>query len=209
MFEQSLFGDTKKYLAILVKEDILPEGTYLAGGTAIALQLGHRISYDLDFFTGENFEMEKILEKLSALENFKIDRTDWGTILGSFPNVKFSLFYYKYPLIENTIDFAGIKIASLQDLAASKIGAISSRGTKRDFVDIYYIIKNGNAGALREILDYYGQRFQNLASQKFHIIKSLTYFADADKEEDPKMLIADYSWEKVKESLTDEVRKLI
>jgi len=65
MFEQTLFSDTQKYLALLSKENVLPDDTYLAGGTAIALQLGHRISYDLDFFTPQKFATEETLEKLS------------------------------------------------------------------------------------------------------------------------------------------------
>lgn len=209
MFEQVLPGNTQKYLALLAEKNILPSKTYLAGGTAIALQLGHRISYDLDFFSCEEFKTEKVLEELKRIEGFKLDRTDWGTILGNFPNCKFSLFYYQYPLIEETKDYLGIKIAGLKDLAASKIGAISSRGTKRDFVDIYYILKNAKVGNLQDFLVYYDSRFKNLASQKIHILKSLQYFTDADQEEDPKMLVSDYSWEKVKQFLIFEVEKLV
>lgn len=209
MFEQALYGDTKKYLAILVKENILPKDTYLAGGTAVALHLGHRVSYDLDFFTLKEFKAEGVLKKLKNITDFKLDRTDCGTILGNFPTVKFSLFYYQYPLIENTADYLGIKIASLKDLAASKIGAISSRGTKRDFIDLYYILQSSQVGNLSDFLSYYDRRFQNLASQKVHILKSLEYFDDANKEEDPKMLADDYSWEEVKRVLQEEIKKLI
>ncbi len=209
MFEQVLFGDTKKYLALLAQKNILPAGTYLAGGTAIALQLGHRISYDLDFFTPEKFKTEETLEVLKNISDFKLDRTAWGTILGNFSSCKFSLFYYQYPLIEKTTNYLGIKIASLKDLAASKIGAVSSRGTKRDFIDIYYILQGGQAGSLQDFLSDYNARFKNLASQRIHILKSLEYFADADKDEDPKMLVPDYSWEEVKKILKEEVKKLI
>jgi len=209
MFEQVLPGNTQKYLALLAEKNILPSKTYLGGGTAIALQLGHRISYDLDFFSYEEFKTEKVLEDLKRIEGFKLDRTDWGTILGSFPSCKFSLFYYQYPLTEEMKDYLGIKIAGLKDLVASKIGAISSRGTKRDFVDIFYILKKGNVGSLDDFQNYYNQRFQNLATQKIHILKSLEYFEDADKEEDPKMLVDDYSWGKVKKTLQEEVKKLI
>lgn len=209
MFDKVLYGDTKKYLALLAEKNILPQDSYLAGGTAVALQLGHRISYDLDFFSSEQFETEKVLEKLRNTADFKLDRTDWQTILGNFPDCKFSLFYYQYPLIENPKDFLGLKIASVKDSVASKIGAISSRGTKRDFTDIYYILKIGNVGTLEDFLSYYDRRFKNLASQKVHILKSLEYFEDADKEEDPKMLVSDYSWDKVKKALKEEVRKLI
>ncbi len=123
--------------------------------------------------------------------------------------MKFSLFYYQYPLIEETIDYQGIAVASLKDLVTSKIGAISSRGTKRDFIDLYYLLQSGKVGNLQDFLEYYDERFKNLASQKVHILKSLNYFTDADREEDPKMLTPDYSWEKVKNTLQEEVEKLI
>lgn len=209
MFDKVLPGNTKKYLALLEKGRILPPKTYLAGGTAVALQLGHRLSFDLDFFTPQKFKVEEVLRKLEKIEGFKIERTARGTILGSLPEVKFSLFYYQYPLIEKSLNYLGIKIASLKDLAATKIGAISSRGTRRDFIDIYYLLKTDSVGDLRESLELYQKRFRNLASIKFHILKSLTYFEDADKEKDPKMLDKDYSWSKVKKFLASEIRKLI
>lgn len=209
MFDQVLPGNTKKYLALLAKKNILPAETYLSGGTAAALQLGHRISYDLDFFTSKKFEIERVLEELKNTNEFKLDRIDWQTILGNFPGCKFSIFYYQYSLIEKPLDYLGIKIASLKDLVASKIGAIATRGKKRDFTDLYYILKDGKSGNINDFLLYYDQRFQNLASQRYHIIKSLDYFADADKDEDPKMLVDNYSWEEVKKVLQEEVRKLI
>jgi len=209
MFDEVLLGNTKKYLALLAEKNILPSKAYLAGGTAIALQLGHRISYDLDFFTPSKFQLEEILHKLKIFTEFKLDRTAWGTILGDFPNCKFSLFYYKYPLIESPSDYSGIKIAGLKDLAAGKIGAISSRGTKRDFIDIYYILQSSEVDNLQQCLGFYQKRFRNLSALKFHILKSLTYFEDADKEKDPKMLVKDYSWKEIKKFLSTEVEKLV
>ena len=219
MHSQVLTERTKNTLALLVASKILPVRAYLAGGTAIALHLGHRISLDLDFFTPQQFQTEEVLESLKKIQKFKLSKTDWGTILGDFPSVKFSLFYYQYPLIEKTVNYQGIAVAGLKDLITSKIGAISSRGTKRDFIDLYYILKensarshllkSGRVNSLEDCLAYYNQRFQNLAGQKVHILKSLTYFEDANKEEDPNMLVSDYSWGEVKKFLISEVEKLI
>ena len=205
MYSQVLTERTKNTLALLGKEKILKD-CYLSGGSALALHLGYRLSFDLDFFTPVLFERKKIIQKLEPF-GLKVEREDWGTILGKLGDIKFSLFYYKYPLITETIDYHGIKIASLEDIAAMKIDAVSSRGTKRDFIDLYFLLKK--FGSFDDLLKFYDQKYQKLEANRFHIIKSLEYFGDADREEDPKMLISNYSWEEVKKILQEEVRKLI
>ncbi len=208
MFEQTLPENTRQYLAILARSDCFPPKTYLSGGTAIALQLGHRISYDLDFFTQDIFNLEKVLQSLKNIPTFELDRQDEQTLIGHFSGCRFSLFYYQYPLISPTINFLDIRLAGLKDLAASKISAIASRGAKRDFVDLFYLLESREIGDLSQILIYYNQRFTNLAAQRFHILKSLSYFSDADKEADPMMLISNYSWDKIKSVLISETKKL-
>ena len=88
MFEQTLPGHTKAILALLEKSGIIQKA-YLAGGTALALQLGHRISYDLDFFTREAFDEREFLRGIGKIPDFQPDRIDRGTILGKFKDVKF------------------------------------------------------------------------------------------------------------------------
>lgn len=205
MYSQVLTERTKNTLALLGKEKILKD-CYLAGGSALALHLGHRLSFDLDFFAPVEFERKKIIQQLEPF-GLKVEREDWGTILGKLGDIKFSLFYYKYPLIAETIDYHGINIANLKDIAAMKIDAVSSRGTKRDFIDLYFLLKKFES--IDNLLIFYDQKYQKLDANRFHIIKSLEYFADADKDQDPKMLVSDYSWEEVKKILQEEVRKLI
>lgn len=205
MYSQILTERTKSTLALLGKEEILKD-CYLAGGPALALHLGHRLSFDLDFFTNVEFERKKIIQQLEAF-GLVVEKEDWGTILGKLGDIKFSLFYYKYPLVVDTVDYHGINIASLQDIAAMKIDAISSRGTKRDFTDLYFLVKKFEN--LSELFKFYDQKYKKLEANRFHIIKSLTYFDDADKEENPKMLVPDYSWEEIKKTLKEEVNKLI
>lgn len=205
MFDQVITERTKSSLALLGKEKIL-EKCYMAGGTALALQLGHRLSFDLDFFTPVEFERKELIQKMESF-GLKVDREDWGTILGKIGDIKFSLFHYQYPLVAQTIDYLGNNLASMQDIAAMKIDAIGGRGAKRDFTDLYFLIKK--LGDLQLLLKFYDEKYQKLTANKVHILKSLTYFDDADKEEDPKMLAPDYSWETVKKTLRDEVKKLI
>lgn len=203
MFTKTLSKNAAGALALLGDSKIL-EGAYLAGGTACALQLGHRVSLDLDFFTDKEFNTDFILDQLEKLPGFKLDETARWTILGSFPKVKFSYFYYRYPLIKKTITFSKTNLASLEDIAAMKIDAISSRGTKRDFIDLYFLAKKFS---LEKILEFYDQKYGKLSNNIVHIMRSLDYFADADPQESPKML-EKVSWEEVKKFFQDQITKL-
>src|SRR3989339_2248804 len=98
MFEETISKQSSKNLALLGSSKIL-NNAYLAGGTALALQLGHRISYDLDFFTQEEFDEQILLPEIKKIANFQLEKISWRTILGNFQGVKFSIFYYKYPLL--------------------------------------------------------------------------------------------------------------
>lgn len=204
MFEQTLPGDTKSALALLGESKLL-KNAYLAGGTALALHINHRISYDLDFFTPENFDVNLYIQKLGDL-GLKLERQSEGTILGNIINTKFSLFYYKYPLIDQVDTYQNIDIVGLKDLAAMKINAISSRCTKRDFVDLYYLAKQFS---LKEMFDFYDQKFGALAANQIHLFKSLCYFDDAENDPDPNMIKDEFDWKKIKEFFTREAKALV
>lgn len=205
MFEQVLPGNTKAILALLEKSQVM-ERAYLAGGTALALQLGHRISYDLDFFTQEEFDEQIFLPEIEKISNFQLEQISWRTILGKFQDVKFSIFYYKYPLLYAAKRFGMINIIDIRDIAAMKIAAIASRGTKRDFVDLYFICKE--TVSLPDVIQLYDEKYKNLATTEMHIMKSLVYFADAEPEDMPKMLNK-ADWEDIKKYFENEVKKLI
>jgi len=205
VFEQVLPGNTKAVLALLEKSEVIQKA-YLAGGTALALQLGHRISYDLDFFTQEEFDAEMLLPEIEEISDFQLEKISWRTILGKFEDVKFSIFYYKYPLLYAAKKFGMIKITDIRDIAAMKIAAIASRGTKRDFVDLYFICKE--IVTLPDAIQLYDKKYKNLATTEIHIMKSLVYFEDAESDEMPKML-KKAEWEDVKKYFEDEVRRLV
>ncbi|MEK7376036.1 MAG: nucleotidyl transferase AbiEii/AbiGii toxin family protein [Candidatus Margulisiibacteriota bacterium] len=205
MFEQVLPGNTKEILALLEGSEIV-KNAYLAGGTALALQMGHRISYDLDFFTQEEFNEEKLLSEIRKISDFKPEKISWRTILGTFKDVKFSIFYYEYPLLFPPGIFGQIKVVDISDIAAMKLAAAASRGTKRDFVDLYFICKDHLA--LDECIKLYGRKYKNLDDVKVHLMKSLIFFNDADPEEMPHML-KECKWEKVKQFFISEVKKIM
>ena len=205
MFEQVIPGNTKAILGALEKNEII-QNAYLAGGTAAALQLGHRMSYDLDFFTQKEFDEQMILPEIEKISNFQVETIAWRTILGRFGDVRFSLFYYKYPLLYAAKKFGMVKIADIRDIAAMKIAAIASRGAKRDFVDLYFICKE--VVSLEEAVQLYDKKYKNLAAAKMHILKSLVYFDDAEPDEMPKML-KKAEWKDIRKYFEHEVRKLV
>lgn len=202
MFTNTLSKNAARALAILEDSGVL-SGAYLAGGTACALQLGHRVSLDLDFFSEKEFNTEIILGQLKKLPGFKFDQTEQWTILGSFPKVKFSYFYYQYGLIKKPVLFSKTNLASLEDIAAMKIDAICSRGKKRDFIDLYFLIEKFSS---EHILKYYEKKFGKLSNNIVHIMRSLDYFVDADADDDPQMLIP-VDWEEVKEFFRKETKR--
>lgn len=176
------------------RNEDLPPKSYLGGGTAIALHLGHRQSVDLDWFTQSEFNEKLWQMRWETKWNFNMQGRDWQTLVGEIAGVKTSLFFYKYPLIGDLTLYNGLQIASLKDLAAMKVDAVTSRGTKRDFIDLYFLTKEYGPDLM---LDFYDQKYGNLEERELLIRKALVYFKEADGDEMPHML-ALVDWEKVK-----------
>ena len=193
MFTKTLLPDTIRALKLASKISTV-KNSYLAGGTALALHLGHRFSVDLDFFTREVFDEKTLSGELNPLPDYKEDGTAWRTVWGKINKTKFSLFYYQYPLIKKTVSFEGIQILQKEDIAAMKVHAIEDRGTKRDFFDLFFLAKEFS---LEEMFKFYDLKYGNLKEHFYIILRSLNYFTDAEKDDNPKMLIP-VSWEEVK-----------
>ena len=170
----------------------------------MALHLGHRYSFDLDFFTRTVFDEKTLLSELKTLPEYKEDGTGWRTVWGKVSKTKFSLFYYEHPLIKKTTMFEGIQIIHLEDIAAMKIHALEDRGTKRDFIDLYFLAKKFT---FEQMFKFYNQKYQTLKDHLYIILRSLNYFADAEQDDDPKML-KKVSWEEVKKFFREETIKL-
>ena len=207
MFPEILSETARQSLDTL-KEVPVFQSAYLAGGTALALQLGHRYSYDLDFFTPEKFNENMLTQQLGeTLSDFRLERQEWRTILGYVKDMRFSIFYYKYPLLFSTHEFGGIQIADAKDIAPMKIAAVADRGTKRDFIDLYFLLSVHKVVGLEETLDLYEKKFGNLAQNKVHILKSFVYFDDAEEDAMPQM-IKDVSWNSVKKFFLEQQNAL-
>jgi hypothetical protein len=175
-------------------------GFYLAGGTCLAIRLGHRRSLDLDWFTSSPFESPLRFARRLQQSGvpFTTDRIDAGSLLGRVSNVRVSLLEYPYPILKPATFWPAAKcrLAAIPDLATMKLSAIAQRGSKKDFVDIYALTLRRLP--LRKMLGWYQQKYS--VSDTAHLRYSLLYFGDAETERMPQML-AKADWRTVKRSI--------
>lgn len=171
------------------------ESFYLGGGTAIALQIGHRISEDLDFFTDHQFDEDRLTKEILGFQSLRQYR---GTVHGLLNNVRLSFLYYPVPLIEAPVFWNGIKIAAISDLVGEKFKTVSQRGAKKDFCDLYAIFHT--TLTIQQGCQKFRQRFQSTGLQFYSILKSLCYFEDAESDPDPIWLKPTFltRWEDIK-----------
>lgn len=154
---------------------------YLAGGTALALQLGHRDSVDFDFFTDGKFSPTEIYENLKLsfgeVEIKKIVEDSKTLTVIIDKTIKVSFFYYGYKLLKSVIETEFFNLASVEDIGAMKLSAIVSRAVMKDYVDLYWILKQMT---LKELLAGCQQKFPELETNL--VVKSLVFFDDLEKE---------------------------
>lgn len=174
----------------------------LAGGTALALQIGHRMSYDLDLFGNRPFERQEILDILKGVGQIREVRFSKNIFILEIDNIKVDFVNYSYPLLEEISSEAAYRLLSLQDIAAMKISAITGRGRKRDFFDLYFLMQRF---PLEEMLGYYQQKYAD--GNELMAVRSLVYFGDADDEEDLN-LFQKVDWSTVKNTIEEAVRKI-
>lgn len=161
---------------------------YLGGGTALALYLGHRKSKDFDWFRKgpikDPLRFGKDMQETGIPIRFL--QTDKGTLEGAVNRVRVSLFEYRYPLLQAVSHWPemDMSIASIPDLAAMKLSAITQRGSKKDFIDIFALSRIGMD--LSAMLSAYQTKFET--REIGHVLYSLTYFDDADQERAPVMI---------------------
>ena len=172
----------------------------LVGGTALALQIGHRISVDLDFFGKFEFSKidDKIFQKYDRIEYFRKSK---NINVIEINDIKVDFVNYTYPWLKEPYVEEGIRMAQPEDIAAMKIAAITNRGTRKDFVDLYFLLK---MFSFEKIMQLYNEKYFDASS--FLALKSLTYFADAENDNSVNM-IDNINWEEVKEVISEEVRK--
>jgi hypothetical protein len=179
----------------------------LAGGTALALQVGHRVSVDFDFFTNDEFDPAAILRAVQAtsaeVQSLKLEA---GTAVMIVDGVKVSLFQYPYPFAEPAERFSGATVAGIVDIAGMKLIAIMQRGARRDFVDLYAVLKTT---PFRVIAHNVLQRFGPTLIEPVIIGKALAWFADADAQPDPMYLGKPLQWSAIKRFFRSSVPQFV
>ena len=180
---------------------------YLAGDTALALQLGHRLSVDFDFYTPKEFNIINLVPKIKKIfKNIEIrQKTGKNTFFIEINNIEISFFYYPYKLIKPKIYIQKVALASIPDIAAMKVIAIIQRGTKRDFVDIYYLIKKFS---LSKILKWTQKKYPEY--NEYLCLRALAYFEDAEKIKSKRKLILkdkDLTWAKIKKYIFKQIKE--
>lgn len=206
MFTSKVPPHTQKLLELLVP--LVPPDTYLAGGTALCLHIDHRPSYDLDLYSPQKFnERELITLWQEKLPHFELSYTDTQTIGGKSLDSDVSIFYYQYPHLESPSQFKQLPIASLTDIGAMKVEAISGRGMKRDFYDLYMICRQTNTG-LDHWLYQAKKKFNFTDTYLPHVIKSFTYFEDAETKPE-RAKIVDQEWNQVKDFFITQTKQLV
>ena len=177
------------------------ENTRLVGGTALALQLGHRISDDLDFFGSfdSTCDLSEYFSDIQDVEKTGANRTMQFFNLNG---IKVDFVNLEYPWIKDVVNNDGVRLASIEDIAALKVNAIIGRGTRKDFVDLFFLLKRFS---LKEILSFYEEKYEKRANIQM-ALRSMVFFDDAESDPMPVML-KPFDWSAAKERIQDSVRQ--
>ncbi|RUM42392.1 MAG: hypothetical protein DSY34_01975 [Desulfurobacterium sp.] len=200
----------REALEKLVKSGIT-EGFYLAGGTALLIRYGHRESDDFDFFSffqNKNFDFFRRIKKIPS-EFLEVEELKSDTLIFYLNSVKCSFFEYPYPVLKfpDRFEKLGIYVASDEDIAAMKAVAVIQRGSKKDFFDLYFLIKKNN-WQLERIITFCKEKYGNVFPEPA-FLKALTYFKEAELESYKDI---DVEWNSIKnffiKTVTDYVTSL-
>jgi hypothetical protein len=176
-------------------------GFALAGGTSLALRFGHRVSVDLDFFTGDNTEPADWLKYLKVGPE-AITGIAEGTLQLVVHGIKVEFLRHAYPILSEPETIDQVKMWSIQDVAAMKLNAIANRGSKKDFCDLAALL---DRIPLDTMIGYYKAKYQPYSL--LMVIRSLAWFDDAESEPDP-ILLGGHSWSAIKERVSTAIRLL-
>jgi predicted nucleotidyltransferase component of viral defense system len=201
MHTETLAPNTQKVFQKLGTLDVI-KPFYLSGGTALALYLGHRESEDLDFFSKEDFNPQKLQQDLENSIKLSGVSQDKGTFDCYAENVKLQFLHYPYKLISKPTLWNGVTISAVADIACTKLITISSRGSKKDFIDLYFILQTFS---LDELFSLISKKYHQVDYNLLHILKSLVFFETAEEQPVPKMH-KNVSWAEVKKFLTETTK---
>jgi hypothetical protein len=181
-------------------------GWTLAGGTGLALQLGHRLSDDFDFFRSSRFQRQALHSALRKLGECEVLQEEAGTLTVLLRKVKLSFFRAQEPLLFEVSPFSFFRLADVRDIALMKMIAVMNRGSRKDFVDLYCLLRR--EGSLADYLEWLPEKYGPGRVNPYQLLQSLTWFEEAEAEPMPRML-EPLDWGECKAFFLREARGLV
>ena len=175
----------------------------LVGGTALALQTGHRKSIAIDLFGEIDADEFEVLSQVNSISQATTLKKSKNINVFLLNGIKVDIVNYPYPWLSPAVERNDLVLAGIEDIAAMKLSAITGRGTRKDFIDMFFLLKRFS---LDQMLHFYRQKYPE--GTEFLVIKSLTYFEDAEQDEFPIMLIQQ-DWENIKHQIKSAVNKYL
>ena len=200
LHHETIEPHTLELLKKLLELPVL-SNTRLVGGTALALQIGHRVSVDIDLFGEIQTDRTDLLQQLSPVGKVLQLKESPNIHIFSIDGIKVDIVNYPYPWLFPFKTGNNIRLAALEDICAMKLAAVTGRGSKKDFIDIYFLLQQFS---LKEMLTLYSRKYAD--GSTFLVLKSLSYFEDAETDPCPFML-TDTDWETVKNSIKTHLQK--
>lgn len=203
LFKETVAANTLELLESLMA---LPELSdfALVGGTNLALRYGHRISVDIDLFSNKPFDSDEIIQALLKSYPSLLIKSQRKFALQCWINeIKIDIVLHEYPYLQQIETIAGLRLASKSDIVAMKLNAVSQRGAKKDFWDIAELL---DEYSIEEMLQFFSNKYK--MHEIFHIVRSLTYFEDADKMPAASVIpLKNSTWAEVKNKIQLAVKK--
>jgi predicted nucleotidyltransferase component of viral defense system len=196
---QTVLPDTLELLKVLMQQPLLKD-MRLVGGTSLALQYGHRRSVDLDFFGMTTEDVDELTDMMRECSKDLVKGSCTKRIKTYFLNgVKVDVVNYDYKWIDDVVEGGGLRLASPKDIAAMKVNAVMGRGTKKDFIDVYFLLQHYS---FDELIKFYLQKYTD--GSEYRALLSMSYFADADPQPMPCMY-QQVDWETIKNEIRLQV----
>ena len=203
LYTETVENDTLELLRTLMRDSRLSD-FLLAGGTNLALRLGHRKSVDLDLFSYQHFDAISLAEYLTQNYNFeKTDVRDKDTVKGFINDVKMDIIAHIYPLVDEPFVVEDtIRLYSMRDIAAMKLVAISDNGKRlKDFVDIAFL---STQMSLNQMLEAYAQKYKG--ANALHALRGLAYFDDINFDVSIDLIDTPFNWKKIEKRIQSMIR---
>ncbi|MFM7853523.1 MAG: nucleotidyl transferase AbiEii/AbiGii toxin family protein [Flammeovirgaceae bacterium] len=189
-------------LKSLMNDDYLRDFN-LVGGTALALHLGHRMSDDIDLFTSQSYELVSLKDYIQRKFSADVYAETSIGLRCYIQRVKTDFLNYPYAPLQPPVTVEGIRMLQVPDIASMKLSAINNRSAKRDFYDLYFLLQTYS---LENLIKFFLTKYK--INDPFSLIRSLTYFDDAEKDIDPVLILKkDLTWLKVKKFIGTKVNE--